>query len=151
MRKVFHNLICFAIICGVILSAGLLLTACKGQEEAGQGITFTDALGREVTVPEKPERVAALLGSFADVWTLAGGELCAAADDAWEDFGLELEGAVNIGGAGTLISSLASLITFREFIRHEPGMAKRYIKLFTVYNFGISLVLLLLMHFVYHL
>ncbi|MBE6941785.1 MAG: ABC transporter substrate-binding protein [Ruminococcaceae bacterium] len=99
MRKVFHNLICFAIICGVILSAGLLLTACKGQEEAGQGITFTDALGREVTVPENPERVAALLGSFADVWTLAGGELCAAADDAWEDFGLELEGAVNIGGA----------------------------------------------------
>jgi len=99
MRKVFHNLICFTIICGVILSAGLLLTACKGQEEAGQGITFTDALGREVTVPENPERVAALLGSFADVWTLAGGELCAAADDAWEDFGLELEGAVNIGGA----------------------------------------------------
>ena len=63
----------------------------------------------------------------------------------------ELLVAVNIGGAGTLISSLASLITFREFIRHEPGMAKRYIKLFTVYNFGISLVLLLLMHFVYHL
>ena len=30
---------------------------------------------------------------------LAGGELCAAADDAWEDFGLTLEGAVNIGGA----------------------------------------------------
>ncbi len=57
--------------------------------------------------------------------------------------------AVNIGGAGTLVASLASLITFREFIRHEPGMAKRYIKLFTVYNFGISLVLLLIMHFVF--
>ena len=57
--------------------------------------------------------------------------------------------AVNIGGAGTLIASLASLITFREFIRHEPGMAKRYIKLFTVYNFGISLVLLLIMHMVF--
>lgn len=99
MRKVFHNLIYFAIICLVVLSTGLLLTACKGQEEAGQGITFTDALGREVTVPQNPERVAALLGSFGDVWMLAGGELCAAADDAWEDFGLELEGAVNIGGA----------------------------------------------------
>ncbi len=57
--------------------------------------------------------------------------------------------AVNIGGAGTLIASLASLITFREFIRHEQGMAKRYIKLFTVYNFGISLILLLVMHFVF--
>lgn len=57
--------------------------------------------------------------------------------------------AVNIGGAGTLVASLASLITFKEFIRHEPGMALRYIKLFTVYNFGISLVLLLVMHIVY--
>lgn len=99
MRKVFHNLICFVMICAVILSAGLLLTVCKGREETRPGVTFTDALGREVTVPQTPERVAALLGSFGDVWMLAGGQLCAAADDAWEDFGLELEGAVNIGGA----------------------------------------------------
>ena len=28
--------------------------------------------------------------------------------------------AVNIGGIGTLISSLASLITFREYVKHEP-------------------------------
>ena len=47
----------------------------------------------------EPRRVAALLGSFADVWMLSGGELCAAADDAWEDFGLCLDTAVNIGGA----------------------------------------------------
>ena len=50
-------------------------------------------------IAKDPERVAALLGSFADVWKLAGGTLCAAAEDAWEDFGLELKGAVNIGGA----------------------------------------------------
>jgi iron complex transport system substrate-binding protein len=43
--------------------------------------------------------VAALLGSFADIWLLSGGALCAAAEDAWEDFSLELPGAVNIGGA----------------------------------------------------
>ena len=62
-------------------------------------MVFTDALGREVSVPENPQRVAALLGSFADVWVLSGGTLCAAAEDAWEDFGLELPDAVNIGGA----------------------------------------------------
>ena len=62
-------------------------------------LTFTDELGREVTVEKNPERVAALLGSFADVWVLAGGELCAAAEDAWEDFGLELEGCISLGGA----------------------------------------------------
>lgn len=61
-------------------------------------LTFTDDLGREVTTPMHPQRVAALLGSFADIWLLAGGEVCATADDAWEDLQLDLpESAVNIG------------------------------------------------------
>ena len=79
----------------------LLTTACQGSSEKGSDYTdtFIDALGREVSFQKKPERVAALLGSFADIWTLAGGELCAAAEDAWEDFGLELEDCKNIGGA----------------------------------------------------
>ena len=78
-----------------------MLAACAPEpvSQSGDTVTFTDALGREVSVPKNPERVAALIGSFADVWVLAGGSLCAAADDAWEDFGLELPDAVNIGGA----------------------------------------------------
>lgn len=86
----------------MICVLALLLTACGGRAEAPKGddvVTFTDALGRRVSVEKNPERVAALLGSFADVWVLAGGSLCASADDGWDDFGLELEGAVNIGGA----------------------------------------------------
>ena len=63
------------------------------------GITLTDDLGRQVTLAEPPERVAALIGSFADVWTLAGGTLCAAAEDAWSEFGLNLPDAANLGGA----------------------------------------------------
>ncbi len=74
-------------------------------QEAGQspdsgsqnGFTFTDDLGREVTV-DAPERVAALLGSFTDTWLLAGGEVCAAANDSWESLGLPLgEDVVNLG------------------------------------------------------
>ena len=81
--------------------AVLTLVACKPTSgPTGEDtITFTDALGREVSVGKHPERVAALLGSFADVWMLAGGDVCAAPEDAWEDFSLELDGAVNIGGA----------------------------------------------------
>ena len=61
------------------------------------GITFTDDLGRTVTV-NNPQRVAALLGSYADIWYLAGGEVCASADDAWDDFALPLsEDAINLG------------------------------------------------------
>ena len=86
----------------VICMLAMLLPACGTAVEGGadgDAVTFTDALERTVSVKKNPERVAALLGSFADVWTLAGGTLCAAADDAWGDFGLELDGAVNIGGA----------------------------------------------------
>lgn len=69
------------------------------QKEESDTVTFTDALDREVTVKKNPERVAALIGSFADVWTLAGGTVCASADDAWDDFDLDLPDAVNLGGA----------------------------------------------------
>ena len=94
----------------LLLMAVLLCTGCQqevkepvlGQEiveeqPETQGYTFTDALGREVTV-ENPKRVAALLGSYADIWYLAGGEVIASADDAWDDFDLPLpEDAVNLG------------------------------------------------------
>ncbi|MGN1099380.1 MAG: ABC transporter substrate-binding protein [Christensenellales bacterium] len=95
--KILNYIIVFIPIVATLFS----ITACKGQTEVSNedGVVFTDALGREVSVPKKPERVAALLGSFADVWVLSGGGFCAAAEDAWEDFGLESDGAVNIGGA----------------------------------------------------
>ena len=48
---------------------------------------------------------------------------------------------VNIGGAGTLIASLASLITFREYIKHNPGVTMQYIGLFSAVNFGFVIIL----------
>ena len=53
--------------------------------------------------------------------------------------------AVNIGGAGTLVASLASLITFREYVKRQPEHARDYIKEFSLYNFGILLILIVLM------
>ncbi len=48
---------------------------------------------------------------------------------------------VNIGGVGTLISSLASLITFREYVKHNPGKTAKYIGLFSAFNFAFLLIL----------
>ena len=48
---------------------------------------------------------------------------------------------VNIGGAGTLIASLASLITFREYAKHNPTKFKHYIITFSLFNFGFLAVL----------
>lgn len=91
----------------VILLTVLFLTSCQPKKVEASAdsilksdtVYFTDALGREVSVKKSPERVAALIGSFADVWQLAGGKVCATAEDAWDDFGLELPDAVNIGTA----------------------------------------------------
>jgi hypothetical protein len=48
---------------------------------------------------------------------------------------------VNIGGVGTLISSLASLITFREYTSKYPGKTMRYISEFSAFNFSFLIIL----------
>ena len=53
----------------------------------------------------------------------------------------ELLVGVNIGGVGTLISSLASLITFREYTSHVKGKTLKYIGLFSALNFGFLIIL----------
>lgn len=48
---------------------------------------------------------------------------------------------VNIGGTGTLIASLASLITFREYTKNNPKKTKYYIGMFSAFNFGFLIIL----------
>ncbi len=57
-----------------------------------------------------------------------------------EDYASLLVG-VNIGGAGTLIASLASLITFREYKKHNPDKVGYYIGIFSLFNFAFLIVL----------
>ena len=68
----------------------LLLSGCgnKAAENAQGAVTFSDDRGREITLGNV-EKAAALIGSFADVWCLAGGKdtIVAAADDTWTQFG----------------------------------------------------------------
>lgn len=61
--------------------------------------------------------------------------------DNWQD----LLVGVNIGGAGTLIASLASLITYREYAAHYPEDTGRYLKLFSLFNFSFLGILLIVM------
>lgn len=93
-----------ALLCGMLL---MTLSACGGSQQVPaeteipeETITFTDDLEREVTVA-RPSRVAALIGSFADVWCLAGGQdtLVAAAEDSWTQFDLQLPETVENLGA----------------------------------------------------
>ncbi len=51
---------------------------------------------------------------------------------------------VNIGGVGTLISSLASLITFRRFRKYQPENTGKYLLTFTAFNFAFLILLTIL-------
>ena len=90
-----------------VLLTLLCLTGCGGQrtETPAQmgAYTFEDDMGRTVTL-DAPKRVAALTGSFADIWCLAGGtdSLVAAAGDSWTSFDLPLSKDVtNLGAIKT--------------------------------------------------
>ena len=83
----------------------LLCISVTAFSDAPASVTVVDDLGREVTVPCRPQRVAALIGSFADIWSLAGGleSLTAAANDTWTSFDLPLgEDVINLGAVRDL-------------------------------------------------
>ena len=61
----------------------------------------------------------------------------------------ELLLGVNIGGTGTIIASLASLITFSEYRILHPGDGKRYFILFTVINLIFLAVLTAAAYFIF--
>ena len=48
---------------------------------------------------------------------------------------------VNIGGTGTLIASLASLITFRKYVSYNPGKSGYYLLRFSAFNFAFLMIL----------
>ncbi len=54
---------------------------------------------------------------------------------------------VNIGGTGTLIASLASLITFREYTSRNPGKTASYVAKFSLINFIFLIVLVFICSF----
>ncbi len=59
-------------------------------------VTFTDDTGAEVTV-SNPQRVVACMGSFANIWELAGGTLAGASDDAFESYDLASTDVQKVG------------------------------------------------------
>lgn len=67
-----------------LILALLLLTGCTAPAQVQEGYTFTDAVGNQVTVAERPNTVAVLFSSFAEVWTLAGGTVAVTVGESVE-------------------------------------------------------------------
>ena len=97
MKKI-TAIILISILCLNLCACTANRTANIEPDNAIEGeyiISFTDALGREVSV-KSADRVAILIGSFTDIWILAGGKdkIVACANDSWTNFDLNLPDTV---------------------------------------------------------
>lgn len=108
-----------ALACALVLALALscaLLSGCgsQGSDESAsstsatesssssQTVSFTDDLGRSVEVSKNPQRVVAGMGSFAEMWQLAGGTLVGATDEAFNDYGIDKDKVSSIGGFSSI-------------------------------------------------
>lgn len=111
---------CFFVFSGNLANIPVVQTALDGLLDHG---AFLPSLAACQLISNVP--AAILLAPFTQDWA-----------------GLLL--GVDIGGLGTIVASLASLITLTEFNRCVPGKTGRFILVFTVFNalFLIALVAL---------
>ena len=84
--------------------------AKAGEAEKGKAYTFTDDLGRKVTV-KSHKRVVACMGSLADAWQLAGGTLVGASDDAFGHYAVDSSKVSGVGRSTSL--NLESIIALK--------------------------------------
>lgn len=79
----------------------LVLTGCKAQPEAkvnSNYYSFTDSLGNTVNLNDKPQRVVSLVGSYAETWILAGGNLVGVTNDVIAERKMDLPEGTKIVG-----------------------------------------------------
>ena len=64
-------------LCTLLLFSCTNMESGTGEEETPEeyNVTFTDSVGNLVTLNKKPEKVAVLFSSFADIWVSAGGRI----------------------------------------------------------------------------
>ena len=107
---------------------------------------FVGNMGR---VPVLHEALSAAVGGDALLAAVGGSQvisnvpaavLLSGFTDQWQ----ALIVGTNLGGLGTLIASMASLITFKAVMVGRPGIRGRYLLVFTVWNIAFLAVLLAL-------
>lgn len=92
----------------------------SGKAEKNKAYTFTDDLGRKVTV-KSHKRVVACMGSFADAWQLAGGTLVGASDDAFGHYAVDSSKVSGVGRSTSL--NLESILALKPDFVIMTGIA----------------------------
>jgi iron complex transport system substrate-binding protein len=101
----------------------LLLTGCAAPDAAGEGYTFTDDTGEEVVVAEKPQKVAVLLSSLADLWITAGGTVDITVGESIER-GFADESVILVdAGAGKTIDLETLIASQPDFVLYSADLS----------------------------
>jgi len=118
--------ICFFIFIGNISNIQIVKIYLKGFLKL-QHMTYFSSIVLSQVVSNMP--CAILVSSFTSNWK-------------------ELLLGVDIGGMGTIIASLASLISYKIYVKENKDKSKAYLKKFNLYNFS-SLILFTLVMFIW--
>lgn len=142
----------------IVIPVALLVIDKKAMREVDYGLLLTFVCffifsGNMSRIPAVSALMCPLVGGSAKLELVSSALSCQAISNvpsaillsrfakSWKP----LLYGVNIGGCGTIISSLASLITFRTYMAHSSehgGNAGGYMKLFSAMNFAFLAVLL---------
>ncbi|MBQ4353504.1 MAG: citrate transporter [Clostridia bacterium] len=142
----------------IVIPAALLFADRKALAEVDYGLLLTFVCffifsGNMARIPQVSALMQSLVGHSPKLTLVCSALSCQAISNVpsaillskfTENWRALLYG-VNIGGCGTIISSLASLITFRTFMSHHKGVkgaAGGYMKLFTLLNIAFLVLLL---------
>lgn len=117
MRKKLYAVAMSLCMLSTLMGCAANSTSGPTASSAENMTAFTDDLGHEFKIVQ-PQRVAVTMGSFADIWCLAGGkdQLVAACSDAFTDFDLDLSedvadlGEIKAPNMETLIASQPDLV-----------------------------------------
>ncbi len=99
MTKLTRLTITIAILALTITLFGCGNTNTSSSQLAKGYYSFTDDLENEITLTKPPKKVVSLLGSYSEMWLLAGGELAGVTEDAVSERGINLSKDVTVIGS----------------------------------------------------
>lgn len=99
-RRNFKTAVKILCILLIISLFAQVLTGCKAQPAADikYYYSFTDSLKNTVDLKDKPQRVVSLVGSYAETWILAGGNLTGVTNDVISERKMDLPNGTKIVG-----------------------------------------------------
>ena len=99
-----------------------LLAGCAAPAPAGEGYAFTDDTGAEVAV-QKPQKVAVLLSSLADLWITAGGSVDITVGETLERGFADHSAILVDAGAGKTIDLETLIASQPDFVIYSADLS----------------------------